>query len=63
MILTNNVLYLQKDLLKFDRETQTRKLDFDKINQLSCSVYRIQKTSGYDEEDLSTIQTLTERIK
>lgn len=52
-----------KDLLKFDRETQTRKLDFDKINQLSCSVYRIQKASGYDEEDLSTIQTLTERIK
>lgn len=52
-----------KDLLKFDRETQTRKLDFDKINQLSCSVYRIQKASGYDEEDLSTIQTLTEKIK
>ena len=52
-----------KDLLKFDRETQTRKLDFDKINQLSCSVYRIQKAFGYDEEDLSTIQTLTERIK
>lgn len=51
-----------KDLLKFDRETQTRKLDFDKINQLSCSVYRIQKASGYDEEDLSTIQTLTEKL-
>ena len=55
--------YITKDLLKFDRETQTRKLDFDKINQLSCSVYRIQKASGYDEEDLSTIQTLTEKIK
>lgn len=52
-----------KDLLKFDRETEMRKLDFDKINQLSCSVYRIQKAPGYDEEDLSTIRTLTERIK
>lgn len=52
-----------KDLLKFDRETEKRKLDFDKINQLSCSVYRIQKAPGYDEEDLSTIRTLTERIK
>lgn len=52
-----------KDLLRFDRETNTRNLDFDKINQLSCFVYRIQKAPGYDEEDLSTIKTLIERIK
>lgn len=36
---------------------------YDAINQLSCSVYRIQKAPGYDEEDLSTIRTITERIK
>lgn len=52
-----------KDLLRYDRDTETRELDFDKINQLSCSVYRIQKAPGYDEEDLSTIRTITERIK
>lgn len=52
-----------KDLLKFDRETGERKLDYEKINQLSCSVYRIQKQAGYDEEDLSTIRTLTTKIK
>lgn len=52
-----------KDLLKYDRNTEMRELDFDKINQLSCSVYRIQKAPGYDEEDLSTIRTITERIK
>lgn len=52
-----------KDLLRYDRDTQKRELDFDKINQLSCSVYRIQKAPGYDEEDLSTIRTITERIK
>ena len=52
-----------KDLLKFDRETGKRKLDYEKINQLSCSVYRIQKQAGYDEEDLSTIRTLTTKIK
>lgn len=52
-----------KDLLRYNRETETRELDFDKINQLSCSVYRIQKSPGYDEEDLSTIRTITERIK
>ena len=52
-----------KDLLKYDRNTEKRELDFDKINQLSCSVYRIQKAPGYDEEDLSTIRTITEKIK
>lgn len=26
-------------------------------------VFRIQKAPGYDEEDLSTIRTITERIK
>ena len=52
-----------KDLLRYDRDTEERELDFDKINQLSCSVYRIQKAPGYDEEDLSTIRTITERIK
>jgi len=52
-----------KDLLRYDRDTEKRELDFDMINQLSCSVYRIQKAPGYDEEDLSTIRTITERIK
>ena len=52
-----------KDLLRYNRETEKRELDFDKINQLSCSVYRIQKSPGYDEEDLSTIRTITQRIK
>ena len=52
-----------KDLLRYDRDAEKRELDFDKINQLSCSVYRIQKAPGYDEEDLSTIRTITERIK
>lgn len=52
-----------KDLLRYDRSTGKRELDFEKINQLSCSVYRIQKAPGYDEEDLATIRTITERIK
>ena len=52
-----------KDLLRYNKGTEKRELDFDKINQLSCSVYRIQKSPGYDEEDLSTIRTITERIK
>lgn len=52
-----------KDLLNFDRDSGHRQLDYDKINQLSCAVYRIHKQEGYDEEDLSTIRTITEKIK
>lgn len=52
-----------KDLLNFDRDSGTRQLDYSKINQLSCTVYRIYKQDGYDEEDLSSIRTITEKIK
>lgn len=52
-----------KDLLNFDRDSRHKKLDYDKIDQLSCTVYRIHKQEGYDEEDLSTIRTITEKIK
>lgn len=52
-----------KDLLKYNRETNQRDLDYNKIDQLSCSVYRIQKAPGYNPEDLSTIKTQINRIK
>lgn len=52
-----------KDLLNFDRDSGHKQLDYDKINELSCTVYRIHKQEGYDEEDLSTIRTITEKIK
>ena len=50
-------------ILIYGEATTKAKLDYEKINQLSCSVYRIQKQAGYDEEDLSTIRTLTTKIK
>lgn len=52
-----------KDLLNIDKETGQKTLDFDTINRLSCSVYRIEKVAPFNDKDLSTIQTVVERIK
>ena len=35
----------------------------DDINRLSCSVYRIQKAAGFDQNNLSTIRTIVKKIK
>lgn len=51
-----------KDLL-VNKGNGVKELNIDKINQLSCPVYRIQKADGFDEHDLSTIQTTITKIK
>ena len=35
----------------------------DDINRLSCSVYRIQKAEGFEQDNLSTIRTIINKIK
>lgn len=52
-----------KDLLFSDEVTGQKKLNKDKIQQLTCSVYRINKAPDYNPLDLSTIRTETEKIK
>lgn len=52
-----------KDLLNVDKNTGEKKMDFDTIDKLSCSVYRIAKVEPFNDKDLSTIQTVVERIK
>lgn len=52
-----------KDLLDIDKTTGEKKLDFDVINKLSCSVYRIEKVEPFNDKDLSTIQTVIKRVK
>jgi DNA sulfur modification protein DndD len=52
-----------KDLLNIDKKTGDKNLDFETINKLSCSVYRISKVAPFNEKDLSTIQTVIEFIK
>jgi DNA sulfur modification protein DndD len=56
-------IIVTKDLLLFDEATGQKKLNTDKIQQLTCSVYRISKAPNYNPLDLSTIKTETEKIK
>ena len=39
------------------------KVRMNDINRLSCSVYRIQKAAGFDQNNLSTIRTTVNKIK
>ena len=43
--------------------TKLQSTEEQKIEQLSCSVYRIQKAPGYDVNDLSTIRTVITKKK
>ena len=52
-----------KDLLNIDKETGQKTLDFDTINKLSCSVYRIEKIEPFNDKDLSTIQTVIKPVR
>lgn len=52
-----------KDLLNIDKTTGQKALDFDTINKLSCSVYRIEKVEPFDDKDLSTIQTIVKHVR
>jgi len=56
-------IIVTKDLLLPDEATGQKKLNIDKIQQLTCSVYRISKAPGYNPLDLSTIKTETRKIK
>lgn len=56
-------IIVTKDLLIIDPITENAVLNQEKIKELTCSVYRIQKAEGYDVLDLSTIQTNISKIK
>ena len=42
-------LIVTKDLLNIDKATGQKALDFDTINKLSCSVYRIEKVEPFND--------------
>lgn len=54
-------IIVTKDLLV--KQGEEAVLNEDKINELTCSVYRIKKKEGYDVLDLSTIQTTISKVK
>ncbi len=56
-------IIVTKDLLNIDKATGQKTLDYDTINKLSCSVYRIEKVEPFNDKDLSTIQTVVKQIR
>lgn len=38
-------------------------LDYNKINDLTCSIYRIRKAPGFNKNNLATIRTQIEKVK
>lgn len=56
-------IIVTKDLLEVDKKTSHKTLNTEKIESMTCSVYRIEKKAGYDQEDLSTIRTIITPIK
>lgn len=56
-------IIVTKDLLNIDKITGQKMLDYDTINNLSCSVYRIEKVEPFDDKDLSTIQTIVKQVR
>ena len=56
-------IIVTKDLLEVDKKTGHKTLNTEKIESMTCSVYRIEKKAGYDQEDLSTIRTMITPIK
>ncbi len=56
-------IIVTKDLLDKDDMSGERRLNDSKIEQLTCSVYRIEKQRPFDPNDLSTICTTSKPIK
>jgi DNA sulfur modification protein DndD len=56
-------IIVTKDLLEVDKITGIKRLNEDKINELTCKVYRIEKQEDYEPTDLSTIRTIIKPIK
>ncbi|MBQ3655480.1 MAG: AAA family ATPase [Bacteroidales bacterium] len=56
-------IIVTKDLLEVDQASGTKRLNAEKLSRLECTVYQINKASGYNPLDLSTIQTIVKPIK
>lgn len=61
--LDKQCIIVTKDLLEIDYATRRKKLNQEKLDKLSCTVYQISKEAGFDPQNLSTIQTKIEHIK
>ena len=56
-------IIVTKDLLEKDIVTGRSKINQEKLRNLKCSVYRIQKEAGFDSTDLATVKINITKIK
>lgn len=57
-------IIVTKDLLVRDSISGSLKIDENKLNMLSCGVYRIKKQrDGFDQDNIATVRTSVEKIK
>ena len=57
------VIIVTKSYLLKDSKTGEYVLDEDGLKKIDCPIYRIQKLTGFDKKDLSTIDTQITKIK
>ena len=56
-------IIVTKDLLEKDVITGGSRINQQKLNNLHCSVYRIEKAKPFDQTDLATIKINITKIK
>ena len=57
-------IIVTKSFLYKDEETNEFVIDQAALNNIDCPVYRIKKNSdGFDQQDLSTVETIVEPVK
>lgn len=61
--INKQVIIVTKSYLLKDSKTGEFVLDEDGLKKLNCPIYRINKLSGFDKKDLSTIDTQVRQIK
>lgn len=62
--LDNQCLIITKSFLHKNENTGEMEIELEKLSDINCPVYRIKKNSeGFDQKDLSTIDTIVEPVK
>jgi DNA sulfur modification protein DndD len=61
--LDKQCIIVTKDLLIVDKERNKVMLDTKRLENMTCSVYQISKTPGFDPENITTISTTIKHVK
>ena len=56
-------IIVTKDLIRVDKTTGAKYLEQETLDKLTCSVYRIEKETPFNDRELSTIRTIIKSTK